>query len=296
MRLLAAGLVALLPVSPLAGQTLAPRPVEALRTGAMQDPDLTESSGVILSRTMPRVLYTINDSGNEPIVFAIDSTGRPLGRWRVPGTENRDWEAISIGPCPAGSCLYLGDLGDNLERRATVRIYRVREPARFERFRGASDPAPLALDSAVFRYADGPHDTEAMWLDEGGTIFLVTKGRTGGVKLFRLEPSAFGAGASRTAALVQQLSIVPEQALGRWVTDAARSPDGRQIAIRTYSELYLFPVTGLGRLGAPVVCNVAGLEPQGEGVEWLDGERLVLTSEDGPAGRRGPIHIVRCHA
>lgn len=41
-------------------------------------------------------------------------------------------------------------------------------------------------------------------------------------------------------------------------------------------------------------CNVVGLEPQGEGITWLDDRRLLLTSE-APAGTRaGPIHIVTC--
>ncbi|MEO8138948.1 MAG: hypothetical protein ABI742_04835 [Gemmatimonadota bacterium] len=296
MRLLAAGLLSLLLPPAAVAQLLAPRPVVAVKTGAMQDPDLTESSGVIRSRTMPHVLYTINDSGNDPVIFAIDSSGRPLGRWLVPGVRNRDWEAISIGACPAESCIYIGDTGDNEERHKTVTIYRVREPTRFERFRGAADPAPLDLDSAIVRYPDGPHDTEAMWLDAAGAVYLVTKGRSGGVKLFRLASSAFGSGRPADAVLVQLLPIAPDKKLGRWVTDAARSPDGRTVAIRTYTEIFLFPVAGMGRLGTPVICNVAGLEPQGEGIDWLDARRMVLTSENYPGGQPGPIHVVRCDA
>jgi hypothetical protein len=297
MHLIAAvpPLLLLFPVL-LAAQGLAPRPVEAVRTGAMQDPDLTESSGVIRSRLLPRVLYTINDSGNDPVVFAIDSSGRPLGRWLVPGTRNRDWEAVSIGACPAGSCLFIGDIGDNAEHRPSVTIYRLREPARFERFRGAADPTPIGLDSLLLQYPDGPHDTEAMWVDESGAVLLVTKGRTGGVKLFRVAATGFGTGQPVQATLLQYLPIAADQRLGRWVTDAARAPDGQRIAIRTYTEIYLFPVTGLGRLGTPTVCNVAGLEPQGEGIDWLDNERMVLTSERVPGGSPGSIHIVRCHA
>jgi hypothetical protein len=296
MRPFAAGLAALILPTLLLAQQLTPRPVVAVRTGAMQDPDLSESSGVVRSRTMPRVLYTINDSGNDPVLFAIDSSGRPLGRWRVPGIRDRDWEAISIGPCPAGSCLYIGDIGDNAERQPTVTIYRVREPTRFERFRGAPDPAPIDLDSLVLRYPDGPHDTEAMWLDESGTIFLVTKGRSGGVKLFRVAAGGFGRGSAVEAVLVQYLPIEADKKLGRWITDAARSPDGRTVAVRTYTEIYLFPVTGMGRLGQPTSCNVAGLEPQGEGIEWLDSQRMILTSENYPNGQPGPIHVVRCGA
>lgn len=291
-----AGLVGALLPAALTGQMLAPRPVLATRTGAFQDPAITESSGVARSRALPGVLFTINDSGNDPTVFAFDSSGRPIGAWQVPGTTNRDWEAISIGACPAGSCLYLGDTGDNQERRAAVVIYRVREPAARDRFQGGTDPDPLDLDSVLVRYPDGPHDVEALWADDAGALSLVTKGRRGGIRLFRVPAAGFGTGLPVEAHLVQQLPIEPDQRVGRWVTDAARSPDGRRVAIRTYTELYLFPLEAGGRLGSPVACNVAGLEPQGEGVEWLDDRRLVLTSERGVRLPAGPIHVVRCDA
>jgi len=288
--------VATLPLAAPAGcaRTLAPRPARAVLTGRFQDPDLRESSGVARSRAHPRVLFTINDSGNPPEVFATDSSGRPLGRWLVPGIRNRDWEALSIGPCPAGSCFYIADIGDNLEREPQVVIYRVRVPAGLQVFRGVADPGPLDLDSAVVRYPDGPHDAEATWVDDTGDLFIVTKGRSGGVKLFRVRAAAFLARQPVTATLVQRLPIEPEQRVGRLVTDAARSPDGRRVAIRTYTELYLFPRAPAGRLGPPTVCNVAGLEPQGEGLDWLDDRRLVLTSEAPPGTTAGPIHIVSC--
>lgn len=276
----------------LPAQSLAPLPADAVQTGTFQDPALRESSGIIRSRIMPGVLFSINDSGNPPVVFATDSGGGARGRWKVPGIGNRDWEAVSIGPCPTGSCLYMGDTGDNRERRPSVTIYRVREPERLERFRDMPDPAPIDLDSIIVRYPDGPHDVEAMWIDSGGAIYLVSKGRTGGVRLYRVRSDRGAKAPSRTE-LLQVLPIVPNQAIGRWVTDAALSPDGRTVVIRTYTELYFFPVEAGGLLGTPTACNIAGLEPQGEGVEWLDEHRLILTSEP-RLGAAGPLHVVRC--
>ncbi len=244
---------------------------------------------------MPGVLYTINDSNNPPIVFAFDSSGRPLGRWTVPGVRNRDWEAVAVGPCPHGSCLYIGDIGDNSERESSVTVYRIREPSRLSVFRGATDAGPVDLDSLVLRYPDGPHDAEAMWVDGAGAVFVVTKGRTGGVKLFRAPGSGFGESRPQVATLVQELPVQGTHLWGLGVTDAAMAPDGKRVAVRTYSELYIFPVLPLGRLGAPIArCNIAGLEPQGEGVEWLDDRRLVLTSESGPGNLPPTIHVARC--
>ena len=296
-RTLLAWSAILLSACTASAQSLPARPAESIQTGALQDPDLRESSGVARSHLIPRILFTINDSGNDPDIFATDSSGRAIGRWRVPGTTDRDWESIAIGACPAGSCIYVGDTGDNRERRTTVTIYRLREPDRLDRFRGAPDPTPLDLDTLQLRYPDGPHDTEAMWIDRDGALSLVTKGRTGGIVLFRVLPAAWNERDIVTATRVQLLPITPDQSLGRWVTDAALAPDGSRVAIRTYTELYLFPVLPAGRLGPPTTrCNLAGLEPQGEGVDWLDSTRMVLTSEAPLPTTPGPIHVIRCGA
>jgi len=79
------------------------------------------------------------------------------------------------------------------------------------------------------------------------------------------------------------------------VTGAAIRPDGRLVAVRTYAEIYFFVPRADGRLTPSnrPVCNIAGLEPQGEAVDFLDDSTLVLTSEGG--GRaRARIHTVRC--
>lgn len=284
----------LLAAVPVAAQTLAPRPVQAVPSGRFADPELRESSGAARLARLPGVIFTLNDSGNPPQLFATDSTGRAIGRWLVPGVTNRDWETLSVGPCPAGTCFYIGDTGDNLEQRPRVVIYRVKVPD-LAVFKGAANRDPARADSAVVRYPDGSHDVEASWIGDEGDVLLVSKGRSGGVRLYRVPASAFGKREPVTAALVQPVPITPFAAFGRLVTDAARSPDGGTVVIRTYTELYFFPLLGDGRLG-PLAksCNVAGLEPQGEGITWLDEQRLLLTSEARTGMGPGPLHIVRC--
>jgi hypothetical protein len=80
------------------------------------------------------------------------------------------------------------------------------------------------------------------------------------------------------------------------VTDAAMSPDARRVAVRTYREVWFLTRERDGRLApdrSHPVCDITGLEPQGEGVDWWDSETLVLTSERGlfPSGT---ITLLRC--
>jgi hypothetical protein len=273
------------------------RPLDEVRGPApLIEPRLRESSGVARSTTLPGVLYTINDSGNDPIVFATDTSGRATGAWTVPGVANRDWETIAVGPCPDGSCMYLGDTGDNAEARPFVVVYRVAEPHSLARFTGGTDATPIRLDSLVLKYPDGSHDVEAMYLDNSGTLYLVSKGRTNGIALFRVPANAWLGSGVVTAERWQELPIVPNRSAGIWVTDAARSPDGRHVAVRTYTTIYIFDVAPDGKLRVPANrtgCDVGGMEPQGEGIEWLDNRYLVLTSEASSL-TAGTIYTVRC--
>ncbi len=284
-----------LPTLPLAAQTswTFVRPERSSPPVFFQDSALIESSAVVVSRTQPGVLWTLNDSGNDPLLFAVDSLGRTLATFRVRGAVNQDWESLATGRCGKTRCLYIGDTGDNQEQRAGVVIYRVAEPA--VGGGSARDGETGPTERLQLRYPDGPHDVEAMLVTRAGNLLLITKGRSGGILLFRVPASAWASVGIVTAEALGVLPITPDLA-GRQVTDAALAADNRAVAIRTYREIFFFLRTKDDRLKPkqpPVACDIAGWEPQGEGVDWLDDRRLVLTSErfSAPAGS---IHIVRC--
>lgn len=283
----------------------------ARRIATRNRAELVESSAAVMSVTQPGVLFTINDSGHEPLLFAVDTTGADRGAWRVSGARNRDWEAAALGPCGSGgdagaaaagpaSCVYIGDVGDNGAEHAAVMVYRVREPRAARGGRTGAVPA----ERIRFRYADGPHDVEAMLVGGDGTMHFITKrpltdasGRKRPALVFTLPAAAWREPrALHVAALADSLPIVPGTAVGRQITDAALAPDGRWAAVRTYVQVYVFaaePATGRIRTDvAPSVCNVVDLdERQGEGITWLGASGpLLLTSE----GRREPLRVIDC--
>ncbi|MGH7699458.1 MAG: hypothetical protein ACREMJ_02925, partial [Gemmatimonadales bacterium] len=202
------------------------------RTGALQNPRLTESSGVAVSRAHPGVLWTHNDSGDGPWLYATDRRGTDRGRLLVPGASALDWEDIALGPCPAarGTCVFLGDVGDNLQARPWVTVYAVPEPdppgSRGDTLRTTRAPAVLRL-----RYPDGAHDVEAIYVSpRDGALFLVSKGRSGPIRVYRVGREAWrDADRVATAERVQTLAVRPNPGEGRWVTAAAIRPDGRLV-------------------------------------------------------------------
>jgi hypothetical protein len=273
-------------------------------------PELTENSAAAMSFAQPGVFFTINDSGNDPLLFALDTTGADRGVWRVQGATNVDWEAASVGPCGGSraiipgvampdECVYIGDTGDNSEKRASRVIYRVPEP----KAQGAGFTGDVVAEALRYRYPDGPHDVEAMYVPPNGYIYLITKrprrdaaGRLRPALVFVLPPDAWGKPGPVVAQLVDSLPIVPGSAPLRYITDAALAPDARVLAVRTYAQIYTFaadPATGRVR-GAipPAVCNIVALDVwSGEGITWFGwSNKLLLTSE----GRSSPLQVVDC--
>jgi hypothetical protein len=264
------------------------RGTDARRTGVFQHPMLDESSGVAASRRQPGVLWTLNDSGNDAWIFATDTLGRDHGAFMVIGAENRDWEAIALGPCGSRDCLYIADTGDNGRNLPTARIYRVPEPTI-----PARNLRTRAAEVLEFRYPGGSPDVEAAFVGGDGTVYLITKARGKAPVAYRVRPEAWEEDKTASAEAIGKLSI-DSGSLGNRVTDAALSPSGDRVAVRTYLAVYLFRLTSQGTLvPLGVACDAAGLQLQGEGISWLDERVLVLTSEGG-FGSPGTIVLIEC--
>lgn len=263
--------------------------------------NLRESSALALSANQTGVVYTINDSGNEPILFALDTTGADRGAWRVKQSTNVDWEALAIGACGtrSASCVYIGDVGDNDAKHPSRTIYRVREPDPMD----SSFTGTMRAEHVTFVYPDRPHDVEALYIAPNGDAFLITKRpertlrrRLRPALVFRLSSHVWSSKKAVVAELIDSLSIVPGSAPLRTITDASLSPDARRLAVRTYTQLFVYatdPATGrVNTAVAPSICNLAPLgEPQGEGVTWVSSTgRFAFSSE----GRGVPLHLATC--
>ena len=270
------------------------QPEQVRQPGFFRDWPVGESSGVITSRTMPGRFWTLNDSGNAPVLFSFDSTAaEPVGFVDLSGATNVDWEAISAGPCAPSWCLYVGDIGDNRAVRPSVTIYRAVEPDRI----GLEAHQARVLDSLVVRYPDGPRDAEALVVTDRGDIAIISKGRESVVTAYWIPASAWNDG-QVVAKPIWNLPIIPSMIRNRLVTDAALSPDGATLAVRTYREIYLFQKTPQSRWlpDRPAgICDIGGLEPQGEGIAWATPTTLILTSEI-LARSPAPVTLLECPA
>lgn len=79
--------------------------------------ELSETSGLFCDVDG---MYSLNDSGNAPIIYRINYQGEIIERTRLPLT-NKDWEAITAD----ASSFYIADVGNNKGKREQVEIHKV---------------------------------------------------------------------------------------------------------------------------------------------------------------------------
>jgi hypothetical protein len=191
--------------------------------GRIAAPEATELSGLVFSPTQKGVLWAHNDSGDRARLFALRTDGSLIASLDVPGAEAVDWEDIAVGP---GDTLLVGDIGDNKSARSSVSVWRVPEP------RLADGPAATAPATRLsMTYPDGAHDAETLLADpKTGEVVVVTKRIDGRAGVYAASVDAPSLRHTGTLAL----------GFGGLATGGDVSADGRVIAIRTYTALYVW--------------------------------------------------------
>lgn len=248
--------------------------------------ELAETSGVAPSLRTPGAYWTHSDDRRTAEIWAVDARGGVLGTIALDGIRSFDLEDVAVAPCPEGSCIYLGDVGDNYAERDTLVVFRLAEPEVSAR---SVTPVPLR-----FVLPNGPRDAEAIFVLPGEQLFIVTKGSEAPIAVYRYPPP-LRPDETVTLEEVQLLSETP-RVLPRQVTGASASSDGTVVVLRTYETLLFHRWDGskLVPLEEGTV-NLRSLrEAQGEGVGISNDGSVVLTSEGGPARASGSITVLRC--
>jgi hypothetical protein len=259
--------------------------------GALANPKLSETSGIAASMTLPDVFYAHNDAGHSPRFYAFARTGADLGIFKVDNAQNVDWEDMDSGPCPAGNCLYIGDIGDNEAVRLAYTLYRIVEPT--EIFPGEQD---IAAERIVFTYPDGAHNAETLLVHPvTGDVTIVTKVAEGPSGVFALPP---GLMPGKTF-MAEQVGEVSPPTGKHGFTGGSIHPAGTALLMRTDAHLFVYPMqpeqTAAEALaGTPCELPVAD-EQNGEAVAWLrvgDGTGVEIVTVGEGAGAE--VHVSSC--
>jgi hypothetical protein len=223
------------------------------------DSEIIESSGLVVRDGF---VMTVNDSGDSARIFTVDlETGRTVGLTHWSG-EARDVEALA----PADRHLvWVGDIGDNLRERSSVRVTRVPY--------GRWD-ASVEGESFKLTYPDGPVDAEALLAHPvTGRLYVVSKEAFGGT----VYESPVPLPASRN--LLRAIGDAPSL-----VTDGSFFPDGKHLVLRNYGSATVFTFPSLEEVGSFELPR----QQQGEGISVAPDGRVYASSE----GIRSPLLLI----
>ncbi|MGH3241346.1 MAG: hypothetical protein ACRDNL_13280 [Spirillospora sp.] len=238
------------------------------------DPRITESSGLAASTRHPGIVYTHNDSGGVPKIYALDGRGRVKAVLTLSGAGARDWEGMALGKDGRGRpAIFVGDIGDNLGGAwPYVTVYRIPEPAELR---------SQTLRATAFRikYSDGPRNAETLMINPRTNRLYIASKLFGG-RVYEAPAKLRTSGYN----VMRKVADAPAMA-----TDGAFSPDGRTCVVRSYFGARLYSVGADGRPGKSMGSVDVPLQSQGESLTYTaDGMSLLMGSE----GKNQPVYRI----
>ncbi|MFC4945621.1 hypothetical protein [Pseudonocardia sp. GCM10023141] len=259
-----------------------PAPVPPARC-TVDDPRLEELSGLVVDGD---AIWAMADGGSRVTVYRLDVSGPECSivQTRTAPLDPYDPEDLAIGPDGA---LWVSDTGDNDRKRDTVAVVVM--------------PATGAAQLHRLSYPDGPHDAEALLVDRQGRPVVIVKDFGVSIGIYRTAAPPEGSGPTplvRVGALAPPSSQTVGGPVGgfgsRLVTGAASTADGSVVAVRTYTDAWLFPAPDgdpvAALTGEPVQVPLPD-EPQGEAIAFTSDGTLLSGSET-RGGVSGQIRAV----
>ena len=136
----------------------------------LQASELTESSGIA---QLGEQLWSHNDSGDRPRLFAFDFTGQPLAQVSIAGATAIDWEDICAFTRDGRSYLAVADVGDNAGQRKLVSVYAIEFPNEWQNSLDPQQSLTLPV-TATFQvtYPTGAVNCEALAYDPLNREFI----------------------------------------------------------------------------------------------------------------------------
>lgn len=180
-------------------------------------------------------IAAINDGGNEPLIYLLDLKGKVQSVVKVENAQNRDWEDLAIDD----KHLYIGDIGNNVNNRRDLVIYKVKIADVIEK-------KAVQAEKIEFNYAeqtafppdrkDKRFDAEALvWYNDSLYIFTKNRARPndGNCWVYKI-PATVG---NHTASKMTEIYI----GKGGLLTDALTAADfvGGEFFLMTYNRVVI---------------------------------------------------------
>ncbi|WP_231465373.1 hypothetical protein [Pedobacter sp. Leaf132] len=244
--------------------------------------EISEISGLYVANS--NLIYVHNDSGDTSRFFAMDAKGNLISTIYFKGDVSNkhlgvtDCEDIAAGPGPVKNqnYIYLGDIGDNSSNRPYITVYRFLEPGKL------SNKMQIKSEAVHLKYPNGAQDAETLMIDPISKELIIVSKRQDTVGMFSAS-IAFKDGDTITMKKEGNL-FLPGKGMWKYVVSGDISRDGRQIILKTYTNVYYWLRNGRESISQtlhrPPTKLPYILEPQGEAVGFTpDGKFYYSISE-----------------
>jgi hypothetical protein len=254
------------------------------------DKDLKETSGLVYYQN--KYLISHNDGGNKSEIFVMNLAGNLLRKIEIDGADNDDWEDLTTDN--KGN-LYIGDFGNNENKRKKCQIYIVKK--------GFIDKDKVEAEKISFTYEDQDDyppkkkhrdfDCEAFfWKD--GQLILFTKSRAkpfkGLTKIYTL-PDKKG---KYEAELIGSINLCKIGWRFCSVTSADYDKKTNQLVLLSYSKVYLFSDFDENEFWNGNIRSFTLETPrQREAICFIDRNSFYITDEKKKGFSGGNLHKLR---
>jgi len=261
-------------------------------SGTISDKNIHEASGIAVSRINKDILWIINDSGNSPLIYGVNTKGEHVSTITVKDTKNNDWEDLASFEYKEKSYILIADVGDNKAKRKEYYLHIIQEPD----LNKISNTDPVSLKpswSISFTYEDGPRDCESVGVDVPNEKILLLSKRDRPPVLYELSLLKQMKTVAKRLGEIKPLPQ-PTQSdirLMKYTTQPTAmdiSEDGLYAVVLTYANSYIYNVENNSDwlsvfLTSPKEIVLPFLQ-QAESVCFSkDGASIFVTSEKIPA-------------
>ncbi|NUM31328.1 MAG: T9SS type A sorting domain-containing protein [Bacteroidetes bacterium] len=238
---------------------------------------VSETSGIVAIDKS--TFFTINDSGNEPKIYRIDTFGNVLKTIFIKNAVNIDWEDITQDQ---DSNLYIGDFGNNENTRTDLKIYKIKNPYKLSNDTSLAETInfyypnqnlfPPPLNYKIF-------DAEA-FISFNKYLYIFSKNNTspftGYTYLYKIptKPGLYKAqllDSFKTGEGLKELW---------WVTSAALSPDFKKLLLLSSNKIFAFSEFENDSFfrGKPKTIDLEFIS-QKEAISFTDNDNFFITDE-----------------
>lgn len=203
--------------------------------------DLNEISG--LEIIDDSTLVALNDGGHKAELFVLGNEGQLKKRVKVIGAKNKDWEDLASD----GVYLYIGDIGNNMNKRSDLCIYKVLISDVVEQEEVTAEKISYDYEEQVDfppSKAELNYDAEAL-ICVDNTLWIITKPNAqpwDGIAAIYKVPTAPG---NYVVASSQQIEIGKDG----WYSDAVTGADvyNESLYLTTYNRIIQLNIKNLDK-------------------------------------------------